>query len=495
MLAVYTERAREYGRKYNLSAEELFNDAYNRVLSMEPTSNSTLYGVPISIKDEIYQEMCCSSGGLIWRCSIPDPRESILVSSLRSSGCVPFVRGNAMQMMIWIETTNNIYGTAQNPWDVTRTTGGSSGGDAGLVAIGAAPIAIGSDIGGSIRVPAAFCGVYGFKPSSRRITALDCASVHQKCADPLEFLIKASYGPFGRCVEDLVLILQSWWTEALWHWDFQVKFNHEEYNDPRKLRIGYFTYNNVIECADVVKNIVMNTVEKLRDDGHELIEMDTTLLPQAFEIFARSVFAIEGSYLLESLQGEDPSWPYHREYFETKYPGSSYLFKFLAKFSGFNTVGRILSITKPLSFKELCALQYEISNLKAVFNEYYQSQGFDAIICPIWPLVAPLHQTTFEVIHAISYACVWNVFDFPAGVVPVKLIEPGEDVYHSDINDGFVDVAKKIMKDSVGLPVTIQVIGNTYQDEKVLKVMKIIQDYYRFFENFHYPMIKNAFNR
>ena len=94
-------------------------------------------------------------------------------------------------------------------------------------------------------------------------------------------------------------------------------------------------------------------------------------------------------------------------------------------------------------------------------------------------------------LSAISYSCVWNVFDFPAGVIPVKLVEPGEDIYNSNVQDAYVKAAKDVMKGSVGLPISIQVVGNSYEDEKVLRVMKIIQGYYNFFENYHCNKLVN----
>ena len=207
VLLTYIARAQELGRKYHLSAEEVFEDAISRVSDL---SSGSLKGVPISIKDEIFQENCHSSGGVVRLAFIPDKQDSILVTLLRKAGALPFVRGNAMQLMMWFETSNNLYGRAENPWDPKRTPGGSSGGDAGLVAAGATPLAIGSDVAGSIRIPAAFCGIYGFKPSAKRITSAECTSTHPNCMAPLELLVKASYGPLGRCVEDLVLVLQAW---------------------------------------------------------------------------------------------------------------------------------------------------------------------------------------------------------------------------------------------------------------------------------------------
>ena len=494
ILDVYMERAQLLGRKHNLTAEEMFEDALSRLDSIVDSSDSLLFGVPISIKDHIYQEGCCSSGGVVRHCFTQDLGDSPLVSMLRNSGSIPFVRGNVIQMLMWIETTNNIYGTAENPWDITRTTGGSSGGDAGLVAIGGTPLSIGSDIGGSIRIPAAFCGICGFKPSSRRISGKYLTDMLPKHAFYLEFVIKGSIGPMARCVEDMVLVLKSWWKEELWQKDNNViplKFNNKEYESNKKLRIGYFTDNKIMKCADVVSNVVLSTVDKLSNDGHTLIEMSTDLMYEAFVLCFKALFCMEGSCILDILDGEDPSWPFLGGYLDAKYPGIGSILLLFVRLSGFKQNYNLLSQCQALTFKEFTVLAAEITNIKTKFHEYYQSQHFDAVICPIWPLVAPQHGSTQKMLSAISYSCVWNVFDFPAGVIPVKLVEPGEDIYNSNVQDAYVKAAKDVMKGSVGLPISIQVVGNSYEDEKVLRVMKIIQGYYNFFENYHCNKLVN----
>ena len=84
---------------------------------------------------------------------------------MKEAGAIPMIRGNVPQNVFILHTQNNIYGTALNPHDHTRTCAGSSGGDAGLVGSRCIPLSIGTDIGGSIRTPAAFSGVLGFKPT------------------------------------------------------------------------------------------------------------------------------------------------------------------------------------------------------------------------------------------------------------------------------------------------------------------------------------------
>ena len=93
------------------------------------------------------------------------------VKILENSGASVLVRGNIPQLLMSFDSDNNIFGKAKNPWDLQRVVGGSSGGEAGLVASRCIPLGLGSDIGGSVRVPPAFCGVVGFKPTTTRISS------------------------------------------------------------------------------------------------------------------------------------------------------------------------------------------------------------------------------------------------------------------------------------------------------------------------------------
>ncbi len=107
--------------------------------------------------------------------------------------------------MAW-ETSNNVFGTTCNPWNRKRVTGGSSGGEAALLASRCSPLGLGTDIGGSLRIPAACCGVYSLKPTTRRVSTagLACQEV------PGQTAILSSPGPMGRCVADLELVMRAW---------------------------------------------------------------------------------------------------------------------------------------------------------------------------------------------------------------------------------------------------------------------------------------------
>lgn len=173
-----SQRCRHYGRSDQVNAitEELYDEAYRRaeqLLLSNPTNRDDqhLFGVPISVKDCIAIKGTFASGGMACRLRMRSEHNSLVVDLLNEVGAIPLCRGNAMQLMYMIESHNRIWGRTCNPWDLSRTPGGSSGGDAALVAMDCVPLAVSTDLGGSIRVPASFCGVVGFKPTSNRVSA------------------------------------------------------------------------------------------------------------------------------------------------------------------------------------------------------------------------------------------------------------------------------------------------------------------------------------
>ena len=123
-----------------------------------------LHGIPISVKELFDQKSLISTVGCAMNTK-KSKRDGAAIVPILESGAIPLVRGNVPQGALSIHTKNYVWGNARNFYDEKRSCGGSSGGDGGLVSSRCVPIAIGSDIGGSIRIPAAFNGIVGFKPT------------------------------------------------------------------------------------------------------------------------------------------------------------------------------------------------------------------------------------------------------------------------------------------------------------------------------------------
>ena len=128
-----------------------------------------LHGVPFSVKDVLPTRGLTTTGGSRLFADFVPEEDALSFGRLKAAGAVLFGKTNTSEFGHKAFTENPLFGITRNPWDTTLTPGGSSGGGAAAVASGVGPIALGTDGGGSVRIPAAFCGLYGFKPSFGRV--------------------------------------------------------------------------------------------------------------------------------------------------------------------------------------------------------------------------------------------------------------------------------------------------------------------------------------
>ena len=132
-----------------------------------------LHGVPVTIKEQFMVPGTPTTMGLPSRASHRAPSDGPLVGRLRRAGAIVLGKTNVSQLLIYHESDNPVYGRTNNPWDPERTPGGSSGGEAAIIAAGGSSLGLGGDYGGSIRVPAHFSGLHGLRPTAGRLTRLD----------------------------------------------------------------------------------------------------------------------------------------------------------------------------------------------------------------------------------------------------------------------------------------------------------------------------------
>ena len=166
-------------------------------------SDRALHGVPCSIKECFSLSGMPQSAGLLRRKDYRASSDATAVSRLRGAGAIPLGVSNTSELCMWMESDNLVYGRSNNPYDQRCTVGGSSGGEAALVGAGAVPFGLGSDIGGSIRMPAFFNGVFGHKPTGGLVPGTGQHPIADSAA--LRFL---TTGPICRKAEDLWPLLQ-----------------------------------------------------------------------------------------------------------------------------------------------------------------------------------------------------------------------------------------------------------------------------------------------
>jgi len=200
LVTAHLERIDEVNPGLNAAIEILRDSALAAAREVdEGRIGGPLAGVPFSIKDSIeVRGTVCSAGTIGYRNNKPSTRDATLVRRLRNAGAIPIARTNLPDILFAFESDNLIYGRTNNPHDLTRTSGGSSGGEAALIAACGSPFGLGSDAAGSVRLPAHYCGIAALKPTSGR---LDRTGHVPPAGGWIETLWQI--GPMARHVEDL----------------------------------------------------------------------------------------------------------------------------------------------------------------------------------------------------------------------------------------------------------------------------------------------------
>ena len=165
-----------------------------------------LHGLPISIKEHICMAGFDATCGAKARLQQPADKDAVLVSVLKTAGAIPFARTNVPQLLLVPESCNEIYGDTNNPYDQARSSGGSSGGESALIAGLGSPLGVGTDVGGSIRIPATVTGICGLKPSYERLSYAG-VQLPRKGGRNGQKEIRSIIGPMARTVEDLELFM------------------------------------------------------------------------------------------------------------------------------------------------------------------------------------------------------------------------------------------------------------------------------------------------
>lgn len=177
----------------------------DKLLQSASTDIPPLTGIPCTIKEFIGVKGAPRTGGLLWRRDDIANEDATVVSRLRSAGAIILGFSNVPEGGLWLETYNGIYGRTSNPWNPDRTSGGSSGGEGALIAAGASPFGLGSDVGGSIRIPAAFCGTVGHKPTGGLVPNTGHFPEGALTVEGGRFL---TIGPMTRTVDDAWTLLK-----------------------------------------------------------------------------------------------------------------------------------------------------------------------------------------------------------------------------------------------------------------------------------------------
>ena len=396
---------------------------------MYGASLGALHGVPISIKSSIdVAGLRCEAGSRLRAGHVPEI-DAPLVARLKQAGAVVLGVTNTPEMLMAWETDNLLYGRTNSPWALDRTPGGSSGGEAAAIASGMSAGGVGSDGGGSIRVPAHFSGICGLKPTPGRIPS---TGHYPESGGP--FALLGVVGPMARSIADLKVLFEVMQgpddgdtcaapVPLRWCNDSEIK----------RLKIGYFEDDGRTPVVSEIRQAVRTAADALTRAGFQVEPFRPEGLDQAREIWRKFFVKIGGDLIGPMFHGREGDLsPTLKQFFE-------------------------MSEGEPaLSGDALLQAWFARDSLRTAFVA--QMRRYPILLCPAAAIPAFRHgERSWEIegraveyLDAWSYAAWFNLLGNPAAVVPIS-------------------------QSNGGLPVGVQIVGRPWQEEEVLSVAAVLE--------------------
>ncbi|KAE8158943.1 Acetamidase [Aspergillus tamarii] len=418
-----------------------------------------LHGLPISLKDQLRVKGTETCMAYISWLGKRDTSDSILTALLRKAGAVFLVKTSVPQTLMVCETVNNIIGRTSNPRNLSLSCGGSSGGEGAMIAMRGGAIGIGTDIGGSIRVPAAFNSLYGIRPSHGRLPYGGMTNSMEG-----QETIHSVVGPIAHSAQDVKLFLQSVLKEEPWKYDSKViplPWREAEENAAQAkiaekgLNFAFYDFDGVVRPHPPITRgveIVRSTLEK---NGHTVAPW--TPYKHGFAVdLANKIYAADGStdvYKHINASGE-PAIPNIKDLMNPNLPKAD-----------LNEAWDV----------QLQKWHYQCEYLDK-WREWEERTGkeLDAIIAPVAATAAVRHNQ----FRYYGYATVFNVLDYTSAVIPVTYADKAVDRKLADyppVND--MDKAVYAEYDPEvyhGAPVAVQIIGRRLSEERTLAIAEYI---------------------
>jgi amidase len=346
-----------------------------------------LHGVPMTVKDSLDTAGMISSGGTTGRRSFVPAQDATVVARMRAAGAIVLGKTNTPELTLSIETDNLIYGRTNNPYDVSRTPGGSSGGAAAIIAAGGSPLDLGSDTGGSIRQPAHFCGVAGIKPTSGRVPRTG----HIISFDVGALEMFTQIGPLARFVEDLTLTLPiiagiDWRDPAV----APVPLGDPAAVELKELRAAFYTDNGIVSPTPETVETVRAAVNSLSDAGVPVEEDRPAEVQSAVGMWMELATADGATWVRRLLQAAGTSEIH--PILETRF----------LKHEGISSA----------EFSELLTRWNRMRGGMTAFMEKY-----DAMICPVNAYPAVPHENAYDKADGWTYSRIYNLTGWPVAVV------------------------------------------------------------------------------
>ncbi|TPX36187.1 glutaminyl-tRNA synthase (glutamine-hydrolysing) [Synchytrium microbalum] len=483
VMMAFASRALEVHQTTNAITQHFIDRAISRARDLDHEFRRTgiakgpLHGVPFVVDEHIDIEGTDSTMGFSQFVGNPAPKSALIVLALERAGAIPFAKCNVPQSMASFDTSNPLYGVTTHPLNRGLSPGGSSGGIAALICADGAPIGVGTDIGGSNRIPAHFCGIYCLKPSGGRFPL---EGVRDNI--PGQDAVKMVVGPMARYLDDLQIISKLLVEERPWNADprtLPMIWDDQPVEPKAKLRFGYYIDDGFVRATPPCARAVAETLMALEAQGYECVRFDPPDVPQALRL-ALALLVADGLATLVGPKGRDPM--------DSHLAGLSKLInmpKWVKAVAVRGLVARheneaasMLAATDPVDVKRLWQLQRGQAEYQARFHD--ARAPFDAILAPAHVHPATPLDSSGEMSWAGSYSLLYSFLDYSAGVLPVTNVFADVDILTESHDRKYNLLERRAYKfydpeRENGMPIGVQVITGRYQEEKTLAVMSIVQ--------------------
>jgi fatty acid amide hydrolase len=428
-----------------------------------------LHGLPFTIKECLDYIGTPSTLGVLARKNDRPKTNDLYVEALQNQGGIVLGKTNVPQLMVFIECTNRVYGTTNNPYNHKFSPGGSSGGEGAIVGSKASPIGIGTDIGGSVRFPAAFCGACSIKPTMWR--TLDQTRFGETTfSGP----IMPVTGIIANHAEDLPLILDVMNDAAATKWKVESLQDYKKI-DVSKLKVGYYTSDGFLEPMNAVKRGVLESVEKIKSLGTEVVEFQPPKFEFCEEIFYRILTAEGVKNFYTILDGEKPV----KQLKDMMMMASASSWKrnaviSLASIFGQKNLPRILSYFGGQGEDFLKTWAKEREKYQHELESAMDEAGIDAILSPMAALPAFLQNSVHKIGLGGNYAILYNVSGFPAGVARVGEVQQHEAVARKSSLDLVERKVAQTETMTASLPLSVQIAAKPWREDIIFSLIETL---------------------
>lgn len=382
-----------------------------------------LAGIPVSLKDTVVAGGFDATVGYSSFVGRTYGEDGAIVRLLKDAGAIPFVKTNCPITLLSFESTNDVWGRTTNPYNPAYSPGGSTGGESALLALGGSRIGVGSDVAGSVRVPAHFCGIYSLRCSTGRWPKLGLAT-----SMPGQEGVPSVYSPMARTLQDLTYFTRSVIGMKPWTYDYNVHpipwrgDVEDAYADPkRKLRVAVMRSDGVVDPSPACARAVRIVEDALRRDGHEVVDMVGVPSPYEALQVASQLLNADGCRTFKSYMrfGEwnDPGAAQMDFLMRVPRP-LKYLYYLWVRYVRRDEVwAGLVRNWHAKSAYENWRLVCRREAIRLQWFEWWNRAGVDCLLTPPNATPAVPHDGMRDAVSSCGYTFLFNLVSFPATVV------------------------------------------------------------------------------